>query len=137
MRILIALIVISSTTYAAPIPKSLKAKKPFDITGMWKLVECDSNGQQIPVEGMIRYWKFSNDQFEYYKDEKTKMDEPTTTLITPDSVKPHLKMMGPWQCFFLRDDSRMVWVYSNDLELTLHDCNPGPKRQIKVFELVK
>ena len=137
MRLLLALIVMATATLAAPIPKSLKAKRPFDITGMWKLVEHNSNGKQSSVEGMVRYWAFTEESFEFYTNETTKMGNNPTQLTTSDPEQPHLKNMGGHPCCFERDGNRMRWVYSSDTSLKLNDCEPGPKRNVYTFELVK
>ena len=136
MRILITLIVIATATIAAPIPKSLKARRAFDITGMWQLVEHNSDGKPRTTDGMIRFWKFTDDSFEYYKDENTKHDNVPRKLITPDSDRPQSKLMGGSLCYFERDGSRMVWVYGNG-SVQLENSEPGPNRNQYVFELVK
>ena len=136
MRILIALIVVSSTTFAAPIPKSLKAKKPFDITGMWKLVEHNADGKPGSVQQMVRYWKFTDESFEYYNDPNTKQGNAATKLITPDADEPQAKLMHPNPCYFEREGNRMVWVYCRS-HVKLENCEPGPERYQYVFELVK
>jgi hypothetical protein len=136
MRLILALAVTCCVALAAPIPKSLK-KQSFDISGMWKLVEHNSNGRPGSVEGMIRYWKFTDESFEYYKDEITRHGNEPTKLKTPDPDKPQVKIMHDVNpCYFERDGNRMVWVYGHT-HVKLDNCEPGPDRYQYVFELVK
>jgi len=137
MRFIFVLIVISVSVIAAPIPKSLKAKKPFDITGLWKLVGHSSNGKPLPHENMIVYWAFDDTSFQYYTDPNTKTDNSPTPLETPDPDKPQFKKMHQLPCAFERDGNQMRWVYCNEASATLEDCEPGKGRNQYIFELVK
>jgi hypothetical protein len=137
MRHFAAILVVVGVASAAPIPKSLKAKRPLDITGMWKLVEHNSSGRPSSIENMIRYWKFTDDGFEYYSDPSTKQGNSPTKLETPDPNTPEVKLMHKNSCRFDRNGDRMVWVYASDANTVLENCDPGSGRYQYVFELVK
>jgi hypothetical protein len=138
MRLLLILLMMTTAAIAAPIPKSLKGKRPLDITGMWKLVAHNSNGKPGSVENMIRYWKMTDESFEYYTDPNTRQGNAPTKMITPDPDIPDNKLMhGNCPCRFERNGDRMVWVYTTEAKTVLDNCEAGPNRYQYVFELVK
>ncbi len=137
IRATILLLLFSLSVFAAPIPKSLKAKKPLDITGMWKIVGHNTNGNPVSHDRVVQFWAFTENSFQYYTDPNTKQGNQPTILTTPDSDRPQQKKMHEYPCFIERDGDQMRWVYTTDVTMKLEDCEPGKGRNLYIFEFVK
>ena len=133
-----SLIMLVPVAETAPIPKSLKVKKSYNFDGVWEQIGSNVNGK----EGAIthgKYWKLDKDTF-YYSMPTTEPKDggSKSSISTPDETQPQYKNYSSSRCLLeLEDEDTLKWIFANDKNDKLEQCEPGPQRSLYTFKRVK
>jgi len=124
---------------AAPIPKSLKARRSNgEPNGVWQLTRFNGNGTEGKHENMSKYWEIDGELFFIgIPSPDNRATQTGSPFKITDADDPNFRLFQTSPSRIKVDGDLLCWVYTSGAKSTVDECEPGPNRFYYEFKRVK